>query len=158
LEFHTISKNNGRELKNIFLLFLTSLIIFASASAQTLEELQEQITSMEACRQSLKNPDCNLDILDPDIREILIQIHALEGIAPSSPYTYEGNKSRYFIEVSHNDELFIINGERYEARTYCFNMIEGDPVIFLEGSALGVCVTAELLNLRTRNECPVWCE
>jgi aspartate 1-decarboxylase len=61
-------------------------------------------------------------------------------------------------EVSHNDELFIINGERYEAQTYCFNMEEGDKVIFLEGSAYGACATATLLNLRTKNECRVWCE
>jgi hypothetical protein len=66
--------------------------------------------------------------------------------------------TEYEIEVSDNDELFIINGERYEARTYCFNMEEGDKVIFLEGSAYGACVTAILLNLRTKNECRVWCE
>lgn len=62
------------------------------------------------------------------------------------------------IEVSHDDELFIINGEKFEAKTYCFNMKEGDKVIFLEGSPLGVCVSAELLNLRTKNICKVWCE
>jgi hypothetical protein len=66
--------------------------------------------------------------------------------------------TEYEIEVSDNDELFIINGERYEARTYCFNMEEGDKVIFLEGSAYGACATAILLNLRTKNECRVWCE
>lgn len=30
--------------------------------------------------------------------------------------------TEYEVEVSHNDELFIINGEKYEAKTYCFNM------------------------------------
>ena len=35
--------------------------------------------------------------------------------------------TEYEIEVSHDDELFIINGEKYEAKTYCFNMEEGDP-------------------------------
>ena len=64
----------------------------------------------------------------------------------------------YEIEVSHNDELFIINGERYEAQTYCFNMEEGDMVIFLKGSALGACASAEILNLRTNKVCKVWCE
>lgn len=64
----------------------------------------------------------------------------------------------YEIEVSHNDELFIINNEKFEAKTYCFNMKEGDKVIFLEGSPNGVCVSAELLNLRTKNICRVWCE
>ena len=64
----------------------------------------------------------------------------------------------YEIEVSHNDELFIINSEKFEAKTYCFNMEGGDKVIFLEGSPNGVCVSAELLNLRTKNTCHVWCE
>ena len=141
-----------------FLSLFTALIFFAPVSAQTLEELQEKMTSLKACQQSLENPDCNLAILDTDILEALIQLHALKGITPSSPYSYEGNKTRYLIEVSHNDELFIINGEKYEAKTYCFNMNEGDSIIFLEGSAFGVCVSAELLNLRTGNECRVWCE
>ncbi|OJW85507.1 MAG: hypothetical protein BGO62_08415 [Thiobacillus sp. 65-1402] len=71
-----------------------------------------------------------------------------------------GGTSRptYEIEVSHNDELFIINGEKFEAKTYCFNMEEGDRVIFLDGSALGACATATLLNLRTKDKCEVWCE
>ena len=66
--------------------------------------------------------------------------------------------TEYEIEVSHNDELFIINGEKYEAKTYCFNMEEGDKVIFLSGSAFGACASAEILNLRTKKTCKVWCE
>jgi hypothetical protein len=66
--------------------------------------------------------------------------------------------TEYAIEVSHNDELFIINGEKFEARTYCFNMEEGDKVIFIEGSAYGACASAEILNLRTKNICKVWCD
>jgi hypothetical protein len=64
----------------------------------------------------------------------------------------------YEIEVSHNDELFVINGEKFEAKTYCFNMEEGDRVIFIEGSPYGACTSAVLLNTRTRNTCNVWCE
>ena len=64
----------------------------------------------------------------------------------------------YEIEVSHNDELFIINGEKFKAQTYCFNMEEGEPVIFLEGSPFGACASAVILNLRTREKCDVWCE
>jgi hypothetical protein len=64
----------------------------------------------------------------------------------------------FLIETSHNDELFLINGERFEAKTYCFNMEEDDEVMFLDGSPLGACVSATLLNLRTRQKCDVWCE
>lgn len=74
------------------------------------------------------------------------------------PRTTGSTRPSYEIEVSHNDELFVINGEKYEAKTYCFNMEEGDRVTFLEGSALGACVSAKLLNLRTRDICEVWCE
>lgn len=69
-----------------------------------------------------------------------------------------GRADTYEIEVSHNDELFVINGEKYEAQTYCFNMEEGDPVMFLEGNAFGACASAVILNLRTREKCSVWCE
>jgi hypothetical protein len=64
----------------------------------------------------------------------------------------------YAVEVSHNDELFIINGEKFEAQTYCFNMEEGDPVIFLEGNPFGACASAVILNLRTKEKCDVWCQ
>ncbi|MDR7135314.1 ribosomal protein S17 [Lysobacter niastensis] len=66
--------------------------------------------------------------------------------------------TEYEIEVSHNDELFIINGEKYEAKTYCFNMEEGDRVIFLEGSPYGACASGKLLNMRTHKVCDVWCD
>ena len=64
----------------------------------------------------------------------------------------------YVVEVAHNDEMFIINGEKFEAMSYCFNMQEGDSVVFLNGSPLGACATAELLNLRTKDVCSVFCE
>lgn len=64
----------------------------------------------------------------------------------------------YEIEVAHNDELFVINGEKFEAQTYCLGWEEGDKVLFLEGSPLGACSSAVLLNIRTREKCDVWCE
>lgn len=66
--------------------------------------------------------------------------------------------TQYEIDVSHNDEIFVINGEKFEAKTYCFNMEEGDRVIFIDGSPNGACASAKLLNLRTKNICEVWCE
>jgi hypothetical protein len=68
------------------------------------------------------------------------------------------SRPSYEIEVSHNDELFVINGEKFEAQTYCFDIEEGDKVIFLEGSPYGTCASAEILNLRTKEVCEVWCE
>ena len=68
------------------------------------------------------------------------------------------SKPKYTIEVAHNDETFIINGEKFEAQTYCFGWFEGDSVIFLEGSPYGACAAAELLNTRNGKTCKVWCE
>ena len=67
-------------------------------------------------------------------------------------------RDRYEIEVSVNDEKFVINGELFEAKTYCFDMEEGDLVVFIEGSPNGVCVSAKFINLRNGNVCGVWCE
>ncbi len=91
-----------------------------------------------------------------EIREVL-EVHKA---AERQRGARSGGTSRpsYEIEVSHNDELFVINGEKFEAKTYCFNMEEGDRVIFLDGSPLGACASATLLNLRTRDKCEVWCE
>ena len=64
----------------------------------------------------------------------------------------------YQIEVAHNDDFFIINGEKYEAKTYCLGWDEGDNVVFLEGSEYGACVSAKLYNLNKEETCEVWCE
>ena len=64
----------------------------------------------------------------------------------------------HMVDKSINDEIFIINDETYEAKSYCFNVEEGDQVVFIEGSAYGACATAEFINLRTRQRCEVWCE
>jgi hypothetical protein len=64
----------------------------------------------------------------------------------------------YVIEYAHDDEVFIINGEKYEAKTYCFGWETGDEVAFLEGSPLGACASAVIYNLRLKETCDVWCE
>jgi hypothetical protein len=92
-----------------------------------------------------------------ELKEVLAVHTALER-QPRSNRGSSSSRPSYEIEVSHNDELFIINGEKFEAQTYCFNMEEGDSVIFIEGSALGACASATLVNLRTNAKCEVWCE
>jgi len=61
------------------------------------------------------------------------------------------------IEAAVNDEKFIIDGELYEAKTYCVGWDEGEEVIFVEGTA-GLCTSAELYNVTRRETCSVWCE
>jgi hypothetical protein len=86
-----------------------------------------------------------------------------EGASTPSPELGSGGSrartlDTFYIEVSHDDEFFIINGEKFEAKSYCYGMDEGDEVIFLDGSPTGACASATLLNLSTDERCDVWCE
>lgn len=68
---------------------------------------------------------------------------------------------QYEIQVAHNDEFFIINGEKFSAQTYCYSwdgFDEGDYVVFLEGAPFGTCATATIANPITGETCDLWCE
>lgn len=73
------------------------------------------------------------------------------------PLILRASESAY-IEKAINDETFIINGEVYKAKTYCFNTMDGDNVIFVEGSSFGACTSAKFVVVRTGDVCEVWCE
>ena len=62
------------------------------------------------------------------------------------------------IDVAYNDELFIINGEKYTAQTFCLGWEKGEHVVFVQGSPYGACASAKLLNVERREVCEVWCE
>lgn len=99
-----------------------------------------------------------LEQLRPEeLREVLEIHRRLQG-SPASGGSGSSSRPSYEIEVAHNDELFIINGEKFEAKTYCLGWDVGDRVIFLEGSPYGACASAKLLNLRNNQVCEVWCE
>lgn len=93
-----------------------------------------------------------------EFQEVLLVFRRLvnEGSARRSKQrlSYESHE----IEVAHKDKIFIINGEKYEARTSCFDFEKGDKVVFLEGRPLGMCVSTELLNLRNDRVCRIWCQ
>lgn len=64
----------------------------------------------------------------------------------------------HVVEAAANDETFVINGEVFKAKTYCFGVNRGDKVLFTSGSASGACVSAEFIVSRTGKSCSVWCE
>ena len=70
----------------------------------------------------------------------------------------ESTARGYLIQSSGNDETFVINGEVFKAKTYCFNFDQGDRVVFVTGSPVGACASAQLLNIRTGQTCNVWCQ
>ncbi len=63
----------------------------------------------------------------------------------------------YKIDVS-NDEVLVINGEIFEAKTYCLGFNKGDEVLFIKGSPFGACASAEILKLSNGKTCRLWCE
>ncbi len=98
-----------------------------------------------------------IDQLSPEeLREVVIIHQRMQGRGSDSARS--SSRPSYEIQHAHNDELFIINGEKFAAKTYCLTFEKGDRVIFLEGSPSGACATAKLLNLRNDDVCEVWCE
>lgn len=66
--------------------------------------------------------------------------------------------STYRIEKETNNEIFLINGEKFKAKTYCLGWYEGDEIAFLDGSPYGACASASLLNFNREDVRDVWCE
>lgn len=142
--------------------------LVASAQAQTPQDRAAQalgLTNFAHYQRNL-NACANLvrGYLNSREPKIWAHLHRFEwseykcaAIAAANRASRPGTVS-YAIEVAHNDELFIINGEKFEAQAYCMGWEEGDQVLFLDGSPLGACASAELLNLRTKEKCNVWCE
>jgi|SRR5215813_4071595 len=64
----------------------------------------------------------------------------------------------YVIQASAKDEWFVINNNKYQAKTYCFGFNKGNRVKFIQGSPYGACATAIILNLQNDTTCDVWCE
>lgn len=86
-----------------------------------------------------------------------VGVMALDSIDRSPPRTRRRG-SGYLIEAAANDETFVVNGEVFKARTYCFGFERGDTVTFISGSPFEACATATVLNLRTSKTCELWCE
>lgn len=63
----------------------------------------------------------------------------------------------YEVTAATGDDTFVIDGEIFKAKTYCFSVDKGDKVLFIEGSPQGACVSAKFLDLRTGKVCGVWC-
>ena len=64
----------------------------------------------------------------------------------------------FAVESSENDEVFVINGRKYRAKTYCYGLFPGARVKFIEGSSVGDCDSAKIVNLNRDQVCSLWCE
>lgn len=66
--------------------------------------------------------------------------------------------SNHRLQAMVDSNMAIINDNVYDAMTACFLWLAGDMVEFIEGSALGSCVTARIYNITRDETCDFWCE
>lgn len=107
------------------------------------------------CNRALLSPTQKAQATEAE-KQAATRAEKIKRAKPSAPV--RRSTSGYRIEVAHNDELFIINGEKYGAQTYCLGWKEGQAVLFIEGSFYGACASAKLYNLDRKESCDVWCE
>ena len=100
---------------------------------------------------------CGNTMINTDDNES-VTVTRISRVPKSTSSVESPRQSGYIIEAAVNDEVFIINGETFEAKTYCFGFNEGDRVKFIKGSAFGACASAEILHLRSGKTCRLWCE
>lgn len=65
-----------------FIIFYT-LFSLPSVQAQTLEELERQLESMQACQDSTTNAKCDLEILAPQLKTNIIQLESMQACEKS---------------------------------------------------------------------------
>ncbi len=141
----------------ILLLFLVAASLVSLAQEKQPPSIRELMSKKEFQAAGLnKLGQEELAFLDTWLQKYAAMV--LQRASQREREIEAAGQQSYLIEVSHHDELFMINGERFRAKTHCFNMLEGDRVIFLEGNPYGSCTTAVLVNLRTGETCEVWCE
>jgi len=146
-----------RILRLILLLFLVTVAQVSLAQEKQPPSIRELMSKKEFQAAGLtKLSREELAFLDTWLQKYAAMV--LQRAAQREAEIEATGQQSYLIEVSHQDEFFMINGERFRAKIHCFNMNEGDRVIFLEGNPYGSCTTAVLVNLRTGETCEVWCE
>ena len=83
------------------------------------------------------------------ITAIIVALAISTSAAAANTYEIEA--------INSMEDRLVINSEIFEAQTYCYGFYEGDRVVFIKGDANAVCVSAEVLNLRNKNTCLLWC-
>jgi ribosomal protein S17 len=63
-----------------------------------------------------------------------------------------------YVQASPSAGSFLIDGIAFHAKVPCSDLRDGDPVIFLEGTPTGACVSAQILNVRSEEACELTCE
>jgi hypothetical protein len=140
----------------VLLALTCGLVIPPSVGQSSTLKLRQYMTAEEFRAAGLeKLSKAEFDSLEKWFNRHTVNVYRLaKGDVPGARSSGAG----YAIENAVNDETFIINGNVFKAQTYCFNFNKGDRVVFADGSPLGACATAKLVNQRTGDVCEVWCE
>ncbi|MCI0559206.1 MAG: hypothetical protein MN733_11985 [Nitrososphaera sp.] len=123
---------------------------------------QNKAVSCGTDLQCMKSQAASLESTYQNLRQLPIWVgnkcDTVMQIEVAATKNQPRNTNSYMIEAAVNDEVFLINDQKFRAQTYCFNMNEGDQIMFLDGDPNGGCASATLFNLTTRTQCDAWCE
>jgi tetratricopeptide (TPR) repeat protein len=131
---------------------------FFEIARNNLNRLKQNLADIGLKNQT-NNPFLNAieaDRLDRERKLLVEEKRKLEVLQLNTDHSSSGCSHQ--IEVNKNDDFFLINGEKFEAKSYCLGFEEGDMVRFLEESPLGACASAKILNCSNNKTCEVWCE
>jgi hypothetical protein len=150
----------GNSMKTARMVLLVILVTIPLVSLSQVKELPSikilmSKSEFQAAGLNKLTPE-ELEALDSWLQRYADQV--LERATQRKGPVDDSGQQSYLIEVSDEDQFFMINGHNYKARTFCYNMLVGDRVIFVEGNQYGNCSTAVITNLRTGETCEVWCE
>ena len=118
-----------------------------------------RVSAFDALDSSLWLPmddivSCADKLINVDQGEI-VQAEILE----ENTFTWIKPQQKIFtIEAATDDSTFVINGDVFTAKLYCFGFDEGDSVIFTEGRPGAICLSAKFVSLVNGKSCEVWCE
>ena len=149
---------------NIYIaLILLFLVNAPSVEAQnkTIEQLQRMIVSLKACRSSLTDVRCDMDILDPEAQALVTRAHELENrvyesqskINSGSAYSssggcYDSSITKPTPFMGNNGEIFkLSDGSLWEVKYEYEYMYEYYPSVIICPSRNLLIVDGEKLNV-----------
>ncbi|MEO8181928.1 MAG: hypothetical protein ABI895_24090 [Deltaproteobacteria bacterium] len=93
-------------------------------------------------------------------RQVAGRVHELEQQVSvlRTAYVQTASSREFRIQAAADDDVFVIDGHVFKAKTYCFGVEAGDRVVFIEGSGTGACTSAKFIEIGSDRICDVWCE
>lgn len=156
VNLETCMNGNYKSLCNYSLLSKHELIEVKTAERQTNLKTCLNGNYSSLCDHSLLTASEALKVIKAEEKATELTSDST-NVLTSKTTKKSGGKASFYIEHSYDDVFFIINDEKFEAKTFCNFWNEGDKVIFIDGNAFGACATAKIYNQNRKEVCEVWC-